>query len=68
MIQEINKIQEQNKNILNDVEKLNQQRFINLCSEYLVEPYIVLDDLRASNINWYNITYRELKTFLEETY
>lgn len=63
-----NFIEEQNVNILNDVEKLNQQRFINLCSEYFVEPYIVLDDLRDSKTNWYNITYRELKTFLEERY
>lgn len=63
-----NFIKEQNKNILNDVEKLNQQRFVNLCSDYFVEPYLVLDDLRESNKNWYNITYRELKTFLEERY
>ena len=63
-----NFIEEQNKNILNDVEKLNQQRFSNLCSDYFIDPYIVLDDLRESNKNWYNITYRELKTFLEETY
>ena len=63
-----NFIEEQNKNILNDVEKLNQQRFSNLCSDYFIDPYIVLDDLRESNKNWYNITYRELKTFLEERY
>ena len=63
-----NLIKEQNKNILNDVYKLNQQRFFNLCAEYLVEPCVVLDDLRDSNTNWYNITYGELKTFLEERY
>lgn len=61
-------IKQQNKNILNDVQKLNQQRFINLCNDYCIEPYLVLDDLRDSNTNWYNITYRELKTFLEERY
>ncbi len=60
--------QTQNKNILNDVQKLNQQRFINICNEYCVEPYLVLDDLRDSNTNWYNITYKELKTFLNERY
>ena len=59
---------EQNNNILNEVEKLNQQRFVNLCSDYFVEPYVVLDDLRDSNKEWYNITYRELKTFLNERY
>jgi len=61
-------IKQQNKNILNDVQKLNQQRFINICSEYCVEPYLVLDDLRDSNKRWYSITYRELKTFLNERY
>ena len=59
---------EQNNNILNEDEKLNQQRFVNLCSDYFVEPYVVLDDLRDSNKEWYNITYRELKTFLNERY
>ncbi len=61
-------IKQQNKNILDDVQKLNQQRFINICSEYCVEPYLVLDDLRDSNKRWYSITYRELKTFLNERY
>jgi len=61
-------IKQQNKNILNDVQKLNQQRFINICNEYCVEPYLVLDDLRESNKRWYSITYRELKTFLNERY
>ena len=60
--------QTQNENILNDVQKLNQQRFINICNEYCVEPYLVLDDLRDSNTNWYNIAYKELKTFLNERY
>jgi len=61
-------IKQQNKNILNDVQKLNQQRFINICNEYCVEPYLVLDDLRDSNKRWYSITYKELKTFLNERY
>jgi hypothetical protein len=61
-------IKQQNKNILNDVQKLNQQRFINICNEYCVEPYLVLDDLRESNKRWYSITYKELKTFLNERY
>ena len=60
--------QTQNKNILNDVQKLNQQRFINICNEYCVEPYLVLDDLREDNKRWYMITYKELKTFLNERY
>ena len=60
--------QTQNKNILNDVQKLNQQRFINICNEYCVEPYLVLDDLREDNKRWYMITYKELKTFLDERY
>jgi len=63
-----NFIKEQNKNILNDVYKLNQQRFFNLCAEYLVEPCVVLDDLRESNINWYYMTYKEVEAFLQETY
>ena len=63
-----NFMQTQNNNILADVEKLSQQRFINLCTEYTVEPYIVLDDLRANHKDWYNITYRELETFLNERY
>ena len=61
-------IEQQNKNILNDVQKLNQQRFINICNEYCVEPYLVLDDLREDNKRWYMITYKELKTFLNERY
>lgn len=61
-------IKQQNKNILNDVQKLNQQRFINICNDYCVEPYLVLDDLRESNKRWYSITYKELKTFLNERY
>ena len=60
--------QTQNENILNDVQKLNQQRFINICNEYCVEPYLVLDDLREDNKRWYMITYKELKTFLNERY
>ena len=61
-------IKQQNKNILNDVQKLNQQRFINICNDYCIEPYLVLDDLRESNKRWYSITYKELKTFLNERY
>ena len=47
---------------------IEQMMFINLCNEYCVEPYLVLDDLREDNKQWYNLTLREVKTFLNERY
>ena len=61
-------IKQQNKNIIKDMQPLNQMTFINLCNDYCIEPYLVLDDLRESNKRWYSITYKELKTFLNERY
>lgn len=63
-----NFIETQNKNIIKDMQRINQMTFINLCNEYCIEPYLVLDDLRESNKRWYSITYRELETFLNERY
>jgi hypothetical protein len=47
---------------------IKQMIFINLCNEYCVEPYLVLDDLREDNKHWYNLTLKEVKTFLDERY
>ena len=63
-----NFIETQNKNIIKDIQRINQMTFINLCNEYCIEPYLVLDDLRESNKRWYSITYKELKDFLNERY
>jgi|TARA_X000001388_G_scaffold27666_1_gene19571 hypothetical protein len=47
---------------------MTQQKFISLCGDYLIEPYLVLDDLRDNNKDWNTVTYSELETFLNERY
>ena len=61
-------IVQQNKNIIKDMKPIKQMIFINLCNEYCVEPYLVLDDLREENKQWYNLTLKQVKTFLNERY
>ena len=47
---------------------ITQGEFIALCIEHLIDPYIIQDDLKAVNCNWYTMTPEEVETFLNERY
>jgi hypothetical protein len=47
---------------------ITQGEFISLCNEHFIDPYLIQDDLKDVNSNWYTMTPEEVETFLNERY